>query len=326
MVATWKTDLVDELAQKVKSHKVVGIVGIENVPSKQMSSIRKKISSDVELIVSRKSIIKRALGKAKVKGMDGYVDGIVGLIFTDLNPFQLEKLLFDNRTKAPAKAGAIAPFDLVVPEGDTGLPAGPVIGDLQGAGIKARIQGGTITVTEDSTVVKSGEPVPSKVAPVLARLGIEPIDIMLKLHAAFEDGTVFEHDVLHIDPQETMAKLTGAYQKALNMSFNARVFTKPVMELLLCDAAANARNLMINAEIVNGETIGIFLAKADAHAKALKAVLPEDLAAQVEEKSPEEPKAEAEPKAEEAAEEAKPEAEAKAEVPKAEAKPPEKSD
>ncbi len=239
MVATWKTELVDQLASQIKAKKVVGVVGIDGVPSKQMQMIRGKISSDADLVVSRKSIVKRAFEKAGMKEMADHISGTVGVIMSDLNPFQLEKLLDSNKSKAPAKAGAIAPFDLVVPEGDTGLPAGPIIGDLQGAGIKARIQGGTIKVTEDSIIVKVGEHVPSNVVPVLARLGIEPMEILLKLNAAHEAGTIYTYDILHIDEQETFAKFCDAATKAFNLSFNSRMFTQQTIPLLLAKAACD---------------------------------------------------------------------------------------
>ena len=166
---------------------------------------------------------------------------------------------------------------LIVPAGDTGLPAGPVIGDIQGAGIKAKIQGGTIQVSEDSVVVKAGEKVSAEAAPVLARLGIEPIDIKLSLFAASEAGVIYTQDILHINDEETYATLSSAYIKALNLSFNARIYNAKVMQYLICEAAAKSRNLMVNAEIVNAKTIGTYLARADAAAKALKSVLPKEL-------------------------------------------------
>ena len=307
MVATWKTDLVDEIAKKIKASNVVGVVGVERIPSKQMQLIRKKIHTDVDLLVTRKNIIKRALDKAGLGEMQEFVSGSCGIITCEMNPFALEKMIEANKTRAPAKAGQVAPIDLVVPAGDTGLPAGPIIGDLQGAGIKARIQGGTILVSEDSVVVKAGEKVPMKAAPVLARLGIEPMDIKLSLFAAAEAGLVYTADVLHIDEQETIAKLSGAHLKAFNLSYNARIFNAQVMQHLICGAVSNSRNLMVNADIVNAETIGRFLAKADAAAKSLKSVLPKELLEATEKSEPkaEEPKVEGsveENKAEEKAE------------------------
>jgi len=280
MVATWKKDIVSELSRQVKSHSVVAVVGISGIPSKQIQVIRKRLKGQTGIAVSRSNLIKRALDKAGVKGMDDYVEGPTGLLFSDLNPFKLEKLVYGCKTNAPVRPGTPAPFDLIVPEGDTGLPAGPLIGDLQAAGVKARIQGGKIIVSEKSVIAKAGERVDEKRAAVLARLGIEPLEIVLRIKAAHEGGVIYGGDILHIDETETVGRIAGAYQRALNLAYNAKVYNKAVVRLLVQEAAAKARNLMVNARIINRDTIGTYLAKADAQAKALKAVLPEELKAE----------------------------------------------
>ncbi len=293
MVANWKTSQVDSVAKKIKSRKVVGIVGISGIPSKQLQLIRKKLKDNLEIIVSRSTLLSLALEKAGIKELNQYLSGPSAIVVTDLNPFELEKIIYSNKTNAPAKAGAIAPFDLVVPAGDTGLAAGPVIGDLQAAGIKARIQGGKIMVTEESTLVKAGEIVSEAAAPVLIRLGIEPMEIILKLKAASEAGTVYAGDLLHVDSEKTIATLNKAYMMAFNLAYNGGVYTSSVMELRIFEAMSKARNLMINAKILNKETVGIYLARADAQAKSLKSVLPEELKPQEEPKAVEEaPKSE----------------------------------
>jgi large subunit ribosomal protein L10 len=284
MVATWKKDVVSGLSKQVKSHKVVGVVDISNIPSKHLQDIRKKLKGTADFLIARNNLLMRALDKGGVKGMDGYLKGPSGLIFSNLNPFQLEKLIYGCKTNAPAKPGSVAPFDLIVLAGDTGLPAGPVIGDFQAAGVKAKIQGGRIVVTENSLLVKGGERVDAKVAAVLTRLGIEPREITLKLNAAHEDGVIYAGDVLHIDERETIAKLQGAYRKAVNLAYNAGYYNKETVELFLYNAICKARNLMINAKIINRETISIYLGRADAQANALKAALPLELQAEVEKK------------------------------------------
>jgi large subunit ribosomal protein L10 len=284
MVATWKKDEVSKFEKKIKAHKTVGVVSISNVPSKQFQFIKKKLKGQVEFAVARSNLIKRALDKAGMKGMDQYVKGPSGIVFTDLNAFQMEKAIYGCKTKAPAKPGSIAPFDLIVPAGDTGMAAGPVIGDLQGAGVKAKIQGGKIIVSEESVLVKQGQVVNDKVAAVLVRLGIEPVEIVLRVNAASEDGMVYPGEVLHFDEEETIAKVQSAHLKALNLAVNAKVFNKTTMSFMITEAMSKARNLMINAKIINKETVGIYLARADAAANSIKSALPAELRADIEQK------------------------------------------
>jgi len=281
MVATWKTDTVSSLAKRIKTHSVVGVVSITGVPSKQLQSMKKKLKGQADIVVARNNLIVKALEKAGVNGMDGYLKSASGLIMSNMNPFALEKLVYGCKTRSAARPGSTAPFDLIVPAGDTGLPAGPAIGDLQQAGIKAKIQGGKIIVSENSLVVKGGQKVNEKAAAVLAKLGVEPMEIVLRIAAAHEAGMVYDGGILHVDEAETVAKIGDAHRKAFNLAYNSRIYNKDVTIFLIQEAIGKARNLMINGGILNRETVGIYLAKADAVAKSIKSALPAELQAEL---------------------------------------------
>jgi large subunit ribosomal protein L10 len=262
MVASWKLKEIESLTEKMSKAKVTGLVGISKIPSRQFQTIRKSLRGKAELMISRNNLIKRSLENAKINGLGGHIHGSMGLIFTDLNPFELNKILKANRISAPAKAGSIAPGDIVVPAGGTSLAAGPIIGDLQKVGVKAQIQGGKIVVIENSLVVKEGGRISADLASVLTRLGIEPMDIGIDLSAAYEDGIVYASDTLGIDEVKVISDLRAASQKALNLAFNSRIYNSVTIGYLINDAFTNAMNLAINANITNSETIGLLLAKA----------------------------------------------------------------
>ncbi len=291
MVAIWKKDQVKSLKKKFKNSGTIGIVRIEGIPSKQFQQIRKTLRGDVDILIAKRRVVEHSLKKSGHEGLVEYLDGSIGIITSDLDPFQLEKKLDGCRSNAPAKAGSLAPFDIIVPAGDTGLPAGPVIGDLQGAGLKAKIQGGKILLQEESTIVKEGEIIDEKKAAALMRLKIEPMEIGMDLKAVWENGMVYPYEILHIDAQETLDKLASAHQKAFNLAYNAQYFTKDTVLLLMQEAFNNARNLAFNSEVINKETVEYFISKAGAQAAALKSCLPEDL--KVEEKPNKEDKPEA---------------------------------
>ncbi|HHQ44599.1 MAG TPA: 50S ribosomal protein L10 [Candidatus Altiarchaeales archaeon] len=288
MVASWKEQLVGQVGKNLKDYGVCGVVDITGVPSKQFQQIRKTLGNDVKVVIGRKRLLQMGLDENGVKNLDDYLNGSVGLVFTNLDPFQLERKLYSCMSSAAAKPGQIAPTDIVINEGDTGLPAGPVIGEIQGAGIKAKIEGGKIMILKTSTVVHAGEPISDKIAPVLKRLNIEPIKIMLKLAAAYDGKTVYSGDVLHIDAEEVFGRFMLAHQMAFNLAYNAGYFTKHTILLLLQKAFMDALNLSLNSGIINKETLPTFLSKANAQAKALKALVPDEIkSGLVEEKPPE---------------------------------------
>jgi large subunit ribosomal protein L10 len=305
MVATWKKEQVKKISKKLKGVNTVGVVSIKGLPSRQLQEMRKTLRGKADLYVVKRKVLEHSFNKVGLNELKEYLQGSVGIITSDLNPFQLEKMVYGCRSTAPAKPGWIASHDIIVPEGDTGLPPGPVIGDLQNAGIKAKIQGGKIIVQSDSVVIKAGESVSRAAATALIRLKIKPVEIGLDLKAVCENGVVYPYEILHIDEAESVARLQTAHARAFNLAYNAGWFTKETVRLLIQDAFSRARNLAFNAEVINKDTVEHFLAKADAQAKALKAVLPEDL------KPPAEPKGDGKPVEEgkeEASEEKKEEA------------------
>lgn len=96
------------------------------------------------------------------------MEGQVAVIATEMNPFKLYKILEDSKTSAPAKPGAIATDDIVIPEGDTGFEPGPFLGELQQVGIPAKIDKGKIVVSKETVLVEAGEEVSAAVASTLS--------------------------------------------------------------------------------------------------------------------------------------------------------------
>jgi len=272
MVADWKIEMVEELAEKASQANVVALVNIEGIPSKQFQRIRKSIRDVAEVKVTRNSVIRRSLEKARLKGLEDYIHGPMGIIFSDLDPFKLSRALESTRTFSPAKAGSISPKDILIPAGDTPFAPGPIIGELQKVGIKAQIKGGKIVITEDSLVVKKGERISADMANILTRMGIEPIEISFDISAAYENGIIYTKEILKIDEKKTLSDVKNAYINALNLAVNARIYNSATIRYLLRDAFSKAVNLGINADIPNKETIKTILARASSKAMALKVI------------------------------------------------------
>lgn len=275
-VAQWKTDEVKELERFIDEKKVVGIVDIEGLPSRQMQEIRKKLRGRADIKVSKSILIKIAVENLKredLKRLESYMEGPTGIIVSDEDPFLLYKFLKKNRSKALAKAGMTAPQDIVVPAGDTDMPAGPVLSELKMAKIDVRLSKGKIVVAKDSLVAKKGETITQQAASALAKLGITPMEIGLKINAIVEKGIVYTPDVLDIDEEKFMQDLVGAYRSALNLSVNAGYPNSTSIKVMIQTAYSRARNLAVNADILTKDTVGSILAKAISQAGALAQAL-----------------------------------------------------
>ena len=277
-VADWKKEKVAELEELTNNNEIIGIVNLADIPAPQLQAMRKSLGDKAILKLSRKNFIKIALRNSNktVEGLADYLEGQPAMVFTAMNPFKLFKILEDSKTEAPAKAGAIAPADIVVPAGDTSFPPGPILGELQQAGIPAKIDKGSIVVQEDATVVKEGEPVPKNVADVLTKLEIHPMEVGMDLLAVCEGDTIYTADVLKIDEEETLQTITAAYQNAINLSVNAGIINSESAPLLIQKAATDAMNLAVNANILTSETTDKIVSKAYSQMLAVAALLSSD--------------------------------------------------
>ncbi|MEF8826482.1 MAG: 50S ribosomal protein L10 [Halapricum sp.] len=284
-VPEWKREEIDALIETLGQYDSVGIVDLTGIPSQQLQDMRRDLYGTAELRVSRNTLLERSLEEADegFEQLTEYISGHVGLIGTNDNPFGLYQQLEASKTSAPINAGEVAPNDVVIPEGDTGIDPGPFVGDLQSVGANARIQEGSIQVLEDSKVLDAGEEVSADLSNVLAELGIEPKEVGLDLRAVFSDGVLFEAEDLELDTEEYQSDVETSVARARNLAINASFPTSQTLPAQLGKASGEAKNLAIHASIENEDVMPELLSKADGQVRALAAqvddqeALPEEL-------------------------------------------------
>ncbi|MFC6975943.1 50S ribosomal protein L10 [Halomicroarcula sp. GCM10025709] len=284
-IPQWKQDEVDDIVGMIESYESVGVVNIAGIPSRQLQDMRRDLHGTAELRVARNTLLSRALEEVDdgLEALTDYVAGQVGLIGTNDNPFSLFKSLEASKTPAPIGAGEIAPNEIVIPEGDTGVDPGPFVGELQSIGADARIQDGSIQVLSDSAVLDAGEEVSQDLANVLNELGIEPKEVGLDLRAVFADGVLFEPEELELDVEAYESDIKAAAGQAFNLSVNAEYPTATTAPTLLQSARADAKSLALQAAIEDPEVVPDLVSKADAQVRSLAAqiedpeALPEEL-------------------------------------------------
>ncbi|MFH1587365.1 MAG: 50S ribosomal protein L10 [Candidatus Diapherotrites archaeon] len=288
----WKTKELAELTELIKNQPVVAVADLSNFPAPQFQGIRKKLKGKAIVKVSKTRVIIKAMEDAGKKELSEFANGSCGLIFTEMNPFELYAFLKKNKGNAPAKAGAIAPEDIVILAGDTGLPPGPALSDLKAAGLKVKIAGATIEITEDKIVTHKGEVVSPAVAGTLSKLDIKPIKVGLNVVAALENGEIFRQDVLDIDIDEVFGKFVKAQASSFNLAMEIRHFSPRTTPLLVQKAFNNAKAVALEANVFTKETMPLLLAKANAQASALKEMIPESAPAEEKKEVAEEKKEE----------------------------------
>ncbi|PRQ36744.1 putative ribosomal protein L10P [Rosa chinensis] len=217
--------LLDDYAQ-------VLIVAADNVGSNQLQNIRQGLRGHSIVLMGKNTMMKRSIkihaektGNNAVLNLVPLLVGNVGLIFTkgDLKEVKEEvakykkfgnecdKVLSCDTLKlseaidvyerccvgAPARVGLVAPVDVVVPPGNTGLDPSQT-SFFQVLNIPTKINKGTVEIITPVELIKKGDKVGSSESALLAKLGIRPFSYGLVVQMVYENGSVFSPEVLDL--------------------------------------------------------------------------------------------------------------------------------
>ncbi len=273
-----KERTVNEFVQLLAEYPIIGVVNMINLPTKQLQNMRAQLRNIVVLRMSKRRLMKKAIEKVKDKKpgleqLEQHMGGMSAMIFTKDNPFALYNKLKKNKSGAPAKAGQVAPKDIEVKAGLTSFAPGPIIGELGSVGVKAGIEAGKVLIKANSIVVKEGQVISDKLASILQRLGIEPMEIGLDLRAVYENGSIYTGKVLAIDEVEYRNNITQASVWAINLAVEAVYPTTATTVLLVQKAFKDAKGVAVEQAIMCNDLAAEILGKAHRHMCIIKGVV-----------------------------------------------------
>lgn len=269
---------VTELTQLVNKYKSVGIASLQKVRATQMQELKKNLADQVFMRVIKNTLMRLAIkdnkDKPGLEKIEEYLTGPNVFLFTDINPFKLALTLERGKVKTTAKANDIAAFDVVVPAGNTGQPPGPMISQLNSAGLPTRIESGSVWVSKDTLVVKKGELINERLASVLSKLGIKPVETGLVITAIYDDGLVIVQDQLKLDIEGTKHDVESAYADSFALSLSISYPIPENSPALIQIAHREAYALALAAEIPTKETIVDLIRKAHMEMLSLSSRMP----------------------------------------------------
>jgi large subunit ribosomal protein L10 len=270
-IPEWKVKDVEELVEMIKKSRVVGVVGVREIPADNLQKMRGSLRGNVEIRMVRNTIARRALEASapQIRPLADFIEDQTALIFSNDNPFKLHGLLEKGKQPMPIKAGARAPKDIVIEAGETAFSPGPMVGKLQAAGIPAAIKGGKVVINQKITLAKEGEVVSAKTADILKTMEIFPRNVGLELRAAYEGGLIFSVKDLSIDVQAQISELSAASARAFGFAVEIGYATPKTIGPMLQKAQTKARALVLEAGIPVPGMMEMLLAKAAANAKAI---------------------------------------------------------
>jgi len=269
---------VEEITQLINQYKIIGIASLQKVRAAQLQEFKKNLADKVFMRVMKNTLMKLAIENCKekpdLKKLEEHLVGSNVYLFTDLNPFKLALILERGKVKTTAKSGDIAAFDVVVPAGNTGQAPGPIISQLNAVGLPTRIESGSVWINRDTLVVKKGEVINERLASMLSKLGIKPVESGLALSSVFDDGLIVTQEQLKLDIDGTKQDVERAYADSFALSISIGYPMKENMVTLLQIAHREAYTLSINATIPTKETIEDLIRKAHTEMLGLSSRLP----------------------------------------------------
>jgi large subunit ribosomal protein L10 len=268
-----KISEVEEVTQLIKKYKVIGIASLQKVRAAQLQEFKKNLADKVFMRVIQNTLMKRAIEnsseKPKLEKLVEYLEGANIYLFTDLNPFKLALLLEQGKVITTAKSGDIAAFDVTVPAGNTAQPPGPIISQLNAVGLPTRIESGSVWISKDTLVAEKGNVISERLATILSRLGIKPVEAGLVLKVAYDEDLIITEEQLRIDLDEIRRSVENAHVDAFCLSLSVAYPTMENMEVLVQVAYREAYVLAMNAVVPTKETIKDLIRKAHTEISSL---------------------------------------------------------
>ncbi|KAF9438337.1 ribosomal protein P0 (A0) (L10E) [Entomortierella beljakovae] len=285
-----KEEYFQKLKQYLEEFTSIFIVSVDNVGSNQMHQIRKSLRGEAKILMGKNTMVRRALRILQVENPNyeklmPSVRGNIGFVFTNSDLKTIRDKILTNRVKAPAKAGALAPIDVFIPAGNTGMEPGKT-SFFQALGVPTKIARGTIEIINEVHLIKVGFRVGASEAALLNMLNISPFTYGLVVVQVYNDGTVFAPSILDIEEDTLIAHFVSGIKNIAAISLQIGYPTVASVPHSIINSYKNLLAVSIATEYTfpGSEKVKAYLADPSAFASAAPAAAAESSSAKAEEK------------------------------------------
>ncbi|XP_072955180.1 large ribosomal subunit protein uL10-like [Typha angustifolia] len=219
-----KVEYDKKLCSLLDEYSQVLIAAADNVGSNQLQNIRRGLRGESVVLMGKNTLIRRCIKiHAEKTGNKDYLNllpllvGNVGLIFTKGDLKEVSEEVGKYKVGAPARVGLVAPIDVVVPPGNTGLDPSQT-SFFQVLNIPTKINKGTVEIITPVELIKKGDKVGSSEAALLAKLGIRPFSYGLIIQSVYDNGSVFSPEVLDLTEEDLIEKFSTGVSMVISLS------------------------------------------------------------------------------------------------------------
>ena len=265
--------LYQELQELPAKFDIIALSKMSKVRATQLMTIRKKFRNDIMIRVIKNRVAQRSFQKlnnrSDLEYLSKELEGQCALLFTNISPFKLNLIFDKNKVFLPAKGGDIATKDITVPAGNTGISPGPVLSEFKEANVATKIDQGTIWVSKDTVVARAGSIIPQKLASLMSKLNIKPIEAGISISLAIAEGMVLKENDLRINLDEYRDELSRSFNAAISLAIESSYPNTETIAYLIRKANQNAMALATQSGYLSPDTVQIILAKANANSQII---------------------------------------------------------
>ncbi|ORX38201.1 putative 60S acidic ribosomal protein [Kockovaella imperatae] len=263
-----------KLKALLEQYPSIFLVNVDNVSSQQLHMIRQALRGTGVVLMGKNTMVRRALRTLlaempQFEKLLPFVKGNIGFVFTagDLNT--VRQVIVSNKVAAPARAGAVAPNDVFVPAGNTGMEPGKT-SFFQALEIPTKIARGTIEIVSDIHLVKAGEKVGASQSTLLNMLNISPFTYGMTVVQIYDNGVVFPPSVLDVEESQLIATFMSGIKTIAAISLATGIPTIASIMHSLVNSYKNvlAVSLATDYEFEGSAKIKEYLANPEAFAVA----------------------------------------------------------
>ncbi|GMF10862.1 unnamed protein product [Phytophthora lilii] len=219
-----KLEYFEKLEALLENYTRIFLVGVDNVGSSQMQQIRLVLRGRGEVLMGKNTLMRKVFHNFVKKNpghpLENFIPllkGNVGFVFTNDDLAEIREVLESNRVPAPARVGAIAPVDVIVPPGPTGADPGQT-SFFQALQIATKIQKGQIEIVTEVLLTRKGEKVGNSEAALLQKLDIKPFSYGLTIEQVYDNGSIFDPAVLDLTETDLCNKFVAGLRNVAAMS------------------------------------------------------------------------------------------------------------
>jgi len=252
----WKEKQMEKVKSKFNDYSTVAIATVETLPAaieRKYRDVLKK--NDSVIFAIKNSPVRKFLDDSKLT-LGEKIQGTSVLILSKKSPFELFALIKKNAGLTSAKVGAIVDVPIEVPEGDTGVAAGPALSDFKALKLDTQIRNGKIYISKPKVVIEPGQKVDEKIATILNKLKIKPIKVYLKVLGVYNktESLLYLPESLDVDYDVYRNKFATAYNDATALAVGVHYIAKEIVDKLVAKAYREAKAVSSKTTKEEGKT------------------------------------------------------------------------